>query len=143
MAKDYMLTYRRVENLQLVGFLDSEFAGDKDELKSTSGFIFMMTGGEVSWLSKKHKLIVYSTMQVEFVACYGAAIQALWLRNLMSDLIVVDFVSRPIWLYCDNSSAVDLINSNKSITGAKHMEIKYLTVKEKAKIQWSIFLQMI
>ncbi|GAV75190.1 hypothetical protein CFOL_v3_18669 [Cephalotus follicularis] len=93
----------------------------------------MMTGGAVSWKSAKQMLIASSTMQAEFVACYGAATQAIWFRNFMRIFIVVDFVSRPIRLYCDNSSAVLFINNNKGITGSKHIEIKYLTIKEKVK----------
>ncbi|GAV63776.1 hypothetical protein CFOL_v3_07294 [Cephalotus follicularis] len=128
-----MLTYRWVDDLQLVGFTDSDFAGCQDDRKSTSGYVFMIAGGALSWKSAKHTLIASLTMQAEFVACYGAATQAVWFRKFMRTFTVVDFVSRPIWLYCDNSSTVLFINNNKGITGSKHIEIKYLTIKEKVK----------
>ncbi|GAV77853.1 hypothetical protein CFOL_v3_21321, partial [Cephalotus follicularis] len=132
-TRDFILTYRRVEDLQLVGFTDSDFAGCQDDRKSTSGYIFMMADGAVSWKSAKQILIASSTMQAEFVECYGAATQAVWFRNFMRTFTVVDFVSRPIQLYCDNSSGVLFINNNKGITGFKHIEIKYLTIKENVK----------
>ena len=68
-------------------------------------------------------------MYVEFVACYGASSQTVWLRNLILDLQVVDSISRPIVIYCNNNAAVLYSKNNKINTGSKHMEIKYLTVK--------------
>ena len=70
-------------------------------------------------------------MQAEFVACFSATTHAIWLRNLIKELTVFDFVDRPIQLYCDNNSAVLFINNNRGLKGSKHMEVKYLTIKEK------------
>ena len=72
-----------------------------------------------------------STMQAEFVPCFSAATQAIWLRNLIKELTVFDFVDKPMQLYCDNNSAVLFVNNNRSLKGSKHMEVKYLTIKEK------------
>lgn len=69
----------------------------------------MLAGGAVSWKSEKQKSISSSTMQAEFVACFSIATQAIWLRNLIRELSVFDFVDRPIQLYCDNNSAVLLL----------------------------------
>ena len=70
-------------------------------------------------------------MQTEFVACFSATTQAIWLRNLIKELTVFDFVDRPIQLYYDNNSTVLFINNNRGLKGSKHMEVKYLTIKEK------------
>ena len=72
-----------------------------------------------------------STMQAEFVACFSAATRAIWLRNLIKELTVFDFMDRPIQLYWDNNSAMLFVNNNRSLKGSKHMEVKYLTIKEK------------
>ena len=72
-------------------------------------------------------------MYAEFVACYGASSQAVWLRNLISELQVVDSIFRPIVIYCDNNAVVFYFKNNKISTGSKHMEIKYLTVKDLVK----------
>ena len=101
-----MLVYRRVDNLEVVGYLDSDFGGCSNDRKSTSGYIFMLAGGAISWKSVKQSLIASSTMYAEFVACYGASSQAVWLRNLILELHVVDFISRPIVIYCDNNAAM-------------------------------------
>ena len=46
-TRDYMLTYRRSEQLEVIGYTDSDFGGCVDSMKSTSGYIFMMAGGAV------------------------------------------------------------------------------------------------
>ena len=72
-TKDYMLIYKHVQDLQLVGYSDSDFAGCQDEKKSTTGYIFKLAGAAVSWKSEKQKSIASSTMQAELVACFLAA----------------------------------------------------------------------
>ena len=72
-------------------------------------------------------------MYAKFVACYGASSQAIWLRNLILELQVVDFISRPIVIYCDNNAAVFYFRNNKISIGSKHMEIKYFTIKDLVK----------
>ncbi|RVX16189.1 Retrovirus-related Pol polyprotein from transposon TNT 1-94 [Vitis vinifera] len=131
--KDFMLVYRRVDNLKVVGYSDSDFGGCSDDYKSTSGYIFRLDGGAISWKSVKQSLIASSTMYAEFVACYGASSQAVWLRNLILELQVVDSIFRPIVIYCDNNAVVFYSKNNKISTSSKHMEIKYLTVKDLVK----------
>ncbi|RVW26505.1 Retrovirus-related Pol polyprotein from transposon TNT 1-94 [Vitis vinifera] len=93
----------------------------------------VLAGGAISWKSVKHSLIASSTMYAEFVACYGASSQAVWLRNLILELQVVDSIFRPIVIYCDNNAAMFYSKNNKISMGSKHMEIKYLTVKDLVK----------
>ena len=52
-TKDYMLTYKRSEQLEVVGYSDSDYGGCLDSLKSTSGFFFMLANGAISWKSEK------------------------------------------------------------------------------------------
>ncbi|CAL8999389.1 unnamed protein product [Prunus brigantina] len=55
-TKDYKLTFKRSDTLELQGYADADFAGCQDSLKSTSGFVFMFGGGAVSWRSVKQPL---------------------------------------------------------------------------------------
>ncbi|XP_073041999.1 secreted RxLR effector protein 161-like [Primulina eburnea] len=57
-TKDYMLMFRRTENLEVIGYSDSDYAGCIDSRKSTSGYIFMLAGGAVSWRSAKQTLLL-------------------------------------------------------------------------------------
>lgn len=132
-TKNFMLVYKQVENLQVVGYSDSDFGGSVDDLKSTSGYIFTLAGAAISWKSVKQTLITSSTMYAEFVACYGASLQAVWLKNLITEIRVVDSISLPMLIYCDNSAAVFFAKNNKITGASKHMEIKYLTVRDLVK----------
>ncbi|RVW46052.1 Retrovirus-related Pol polyprotein from transposon TNT 1-94 [Vitis vinifera] len=89
-TKDYILTYRRSSHLEIVGYSDSDFAGCLDSRRSTSGYIFMLAGGAVSWKSVKQTLIASSTMEAEFIACYEASNHGIWLRKFVTQLRIVD-----------------------------------------------------
>ena len=134
-TKDHMLTYRRSNQLEVIGYSDSDYAGCIDTRKSTFGYIFLLAGGAISWKSAKQSVIAASTMEAEFVACFEATIQGLWLRNFISRLGVVDSISKPLKIYCDNSTAIFFSKNDKYSKGAKHMELKYLSVKEEVQKQ--------
>ncbi|CAL8176142.1 unnamed protein product [Prunus armeniaca] len=76
-TKDFKLIYKRSDNLEMVGYADANFSGCMDDLKSTSGFIFLFGGAAVSWRSVKQPIITTSTMQAEFIACYEATCEAI------------------------------------------------------------------
>jgi hypothetical protein len=67
-----MLTSRRSDSLEIEGYSDSDFAGDVDDKKSTSGYVFTLAKGAIFWKSSKQTIIALSTMYAEFVACYDA-----------------------------------------------------------------------
>ena len=52
-TKDYMLTFRRSDQLEVIGYLDSDFAGCVDSRKSTFGYLFLLGEGAISWKSTK------------------------------------------------------------------------------------------
>ncbi|GJZ21614.1 putative RNA-directed DNA polymerase [Tanacetum coccineum] len=130
-TKNSMLTYRKMNNLEVVGYSDSDFAKCKDSSRSTSWYIFMLLGGHISWRSHKQELTTTSTMMAEYVACYHATSHTILLRNLIYVLKVVDSISRPIRLYCDNSSAVRFSNTTSSTGAGLYLETKYLYVRER------------
>ncbi|KAL0286312.1 UNVERIFIED_CONTAM: Retrovirus-related Pol polyprotein from transposon TNT 1-94 [Sesamum angustifolium] len=130
-TKDLQLIYKHTENLEVVGYSDSDFAGCLDTRKSTSGYIFLLANGAISWKSTKQTITASSTMEAEFVACYEATSQALWLRHFITGLKIVDSIFRPIQIFCDNSAAVFFSKNNKSGSRNKHIDIKYLVVREK------------
>ena len=83
-TKDHMLVYREVDDLQVIGYADADLAGCTDDRKSTTGFIFTLAGGVISWKSSKQSLVDSSTMEVEIVACYETGAHGKWLRNFIS-----------------------------------------------------------
>ena len=93
--------------------------------------MFTLAGGAISWKSSKQTITASSTMQAEFIACYEATGQVVRLKNFIPGLKVVDSISRPLVLYCDNEPAVFYASNNKSSVAAKHIDIKYHVVKDR------------
>uniref|UniRef100_A0A2N9FGB3 Retrovirus-related Pol polyprotein from transposon TNT 1-94 n=1 Tax=Fagus sylvatica TaxID=28930 RepID=A0A2N9FGB3_FAGSY len=112
---------------------DSDFAGCIDSRKSTSGYIFLMASGAVSWRSAKQTLTATSTMEAEFVSCFEATSHGVWLKSFISGLRIMDSISRPLRIYCDNSVAIFMAKNNKSGSRSKHIDIKYLAIRERIK----------
>jgi hypothetical protein len=76
-------------------------------------------------------------MHAEFLSCYMAVGQVVWLRKFVPKLRVVDNISRPLTLYYDNESTVFFLSNNKSSDAAKHINIKYFVVKDRVQDQHS------
>ena len=130
-TKDYMLTYRKSYQLEIIGYSDSDFVGCRDRMKSTSGYIYLLVRGAISWNSVKQSIVASSTMAVEFVACYEASNHGIWLRNFVTGLRILDGIERPLKLFCDNKSAILYSNNNRSSMKLKFVDIKFLVVKER------------
>ena len=82
-TKDLILTYKHSDQFEIVGYSDSDFMGCIDSMKSTSGYVFILAGGAISWKSVKQTITASSTMEAEFIACHEATSQAIWLRNFI------------------------------------------------------------
>jgi hypothetical protein len=132
-TKNYMLTFKKADNLVVIGYLDSDFSSCVDSKKSTSYYIFILAGVLISWKTAKQSIIASSTMQAEFVACYEATGQAVWLKNFIPKLQVIDSIARPLTLLCDNETAILLSKNNKLSDASKWINIKYLIVRDKIK----------
>ncbi|CAN6485003.1 unnamed protein product [Victoria cruziana] len=130
-SNDNMLIYRKSDDLEILGYSDSDFAGCQDSRRSTSGYVFTLAGGAISWKSIKQTLVATSTMAAEYIAYYETSNQALWLRNFVAGLRIMTRIERPLRLLCDSNSAVQFSNNNRSLSKSKHIDIKYLVVKER------------
>ena len=73
-------------------------------------------------------VVIASTMEAEFVACFEATIQANWLWNFISGLGIIDNIDRSLKMYCDNSATIFISKNDKYSKGVKHMELKYFAV---------------
>ena len=100
-----MLVYL-CEDLIPIGYTDFDFQSDLDFRKSTSGCVFTLGGGAISWRSVKQSCIANSTMEDEYVAACEATKEAVWLKKFLYDLGVKRMEQVPITLFCDNNGAV-------------------------------------
>ncbi|GJW04000.1 retrovirus-related pol polyprotein from transposon TNT 1-94 [Tanacetum coccineum] len=76
MAKTYLI---------VKGYVDSDYAGDLDGSKSTTGYVFTLCGGTVSWVSKLQSVVAMSTTEAEYVAAAQASKEAVWLKMLLEE----------------------------------------------------------
>ena len=97
-----MLMYIKSEELEIIGYSDSDFIRCIDSKKSTSCHIYLLAGGAISWKSAKQVLIASYTMVAKYIACYEASNHSNWLKNFVSNLKVIQGIERSLMLYFDN-----------------------------------------
>ena len=112
---DYMLMYKKMDNLEVNDYSDLDFAGCNDSYKSTSGCIFMFASRVVPSRSVKHTLIATSTMEVEFVSCFETTSYNVWMRSFIYGLKIVDSISRPLRIFCINSATIFWLRTTKVV----------------------------
>lgn len=131
-TSNWGLWYGRKEEVQanLTGFSDSDFAGDVDTRKSTTGVVFSLSGSPITWQSMKQKVVAQSSCEAEYIAAANATCQALWLARVLSE--VQGNAPCVPKLMVDNKSAIAL-TKNPVLSGqSKHIEVKYHLVRESA-----------
>jgi hypothetical protein len=105
----------------LVGFTDSDWAGDPDDRKSTIGYVFSLGSGPVTWACKKQQAIALSSAEAEYRATVNASQEALWLRQILSEFGFQH--QHPTRLWCDNQSAIKLAKDPVQHQRSKHIEL--------------------
>jgi len=111
-----------------IGYSDADWAGDRTTRKSTSGYIFMMYGGPVSWSSKRQSTVALSTCEAEYIAMTQAAKEASWLRILLTELGVSK--TEAVKIFVDNQGAIALAKNPEFHTRTKHIDIQYHYVRQ-------------
>jgi len=85
----------------LEAYCDADYAGDIDTRRSTTGYVFTLGGGAISWSSRLQPTVAVSTTEAEYMAAAYAIKEALWLRTLLDDL---DMEIGTITINADNQS---------------------------------------
>ena len=91
---------------KLVGYSDSNHNVDPDDGKSTAGHISYLGESPISWCSQKQETMAMSSCEAEFMAGTEAARQAIWLQDLLSE--VIGEPSEKVLIRIDNKSAIAL-----------------------------------
>ena len=126
-----ILSHSPQAQIDLVGYSDVDHC--VDSRKSTSWYIFIMADEAISWRSVKQTLIATSTMEAEFISCFEATSQGIWLKSFIYGRRVMDSISRPLRIFYDNSVVMLLAKNNKSGSQSNYIDIKYLAIKEHVK----------
>ena len=133
---DYCLTFQKsVHGIRLVGYSDSDWAGELSDRKSTSGYIFMLSndGPAISWKSKKQDVVALSSCEAEYMAGCAAAQEAIYLSRVFTDFVVrggSSSVVNKVVVNIDNQGAMGLARNPVSHNKSKHIDIKYHFLRE-------------
>ena len=95
--------------------------------RSTTGYVFTIAGGPVSWRSTLQSTVALSTIEAEYMAMTEAIKEAIWLQGLLDDLGVdQDHLS----VHCDSMSAIFLAKNQVHHSRTKHIDVRYHFVRE-------------
>lgn len=126
----HMLLYGGTPELALTGHCDADWAGSVDDRRSTTGYVFTIAGGCVSWNSKKQATVALSTTEAEYMAAAQATKEAVWLRQLLADLGYE--LARPTVLHTDSQGCIALVKNPAFHNRTKHIDIQHHFIREKA-----------
>ena len=90
----------------LVGFTDSDWANDPDDRKSTTGYVFSLESGRVTWACKKQQTLALSSAEAEYRAKFNVNQESLWLQQILLEFGFEQQQPTPFW--CDNQSSIKL-----------------------------------
>ena len=113
---------------EIIGYCDADFAGDIDTRRSTTGYVFTLCGGAVSWSSRLQPTVAASTTEAEYMAAAHATKEALWLRKLLTDFGITTTV---IKIMCDNQAAISLLKNPISSQRSKHIDVIHHFARER------------
>eukprot|EP00253_Pinus_taeda_P030532 PITA_30532 len=130
-TSDYGLCYQGRLGLDRVldirGFVDADWARDLDQRRYTSGYVFNLFGGVVSWMSKKQSVVALSTTEVEYMEATHASKEEVWLQRLCSSM---ELVQGAIRIDCDSQSEIFLAKNPAYHSKTKHIDVQYHFVRD-------------
>ncbi|KAH9745481.1 hypothetical protein KPL70_004087 [Citrus sinensis] len=125
---NFGLLYSFSNDYKLVGYSDSDWGGDVDDRKSTTGFVFFMGDTAFTWMSKKQPIVTLSTCEAEYVAATSSVCHAIWLRNLLKELSLAQ--EEPTEICVDNKSTIALSKNPVFHDRSKHIDTRYHFIRE-------------
>jgi hypothetical protein len=131
------ITYRPLP-LRLEGYSDTDWAGDLDTRRSTTGYVVMLNNGAITWRSRRQPTVALSTIESEYMALTEATKELKWVRTLLAELGYSNGSTEPTDLFTDSQSALALAKNPVSHAHAKHIDLRHHFIREaiQDKIIW-------
>ncbi|PHU28755.1 hypothetical protein BC332_00848 [Capsicum chinense] len=128
-TQDYALHYNKYSAV-LEGYSDANWITGSNEVKSTSGYVFNIGEGAVSWKSSKQTCIARSTMKSEFITLDKTGEEAEWLRNFLKDIPYWPKPVAPVCIHHDRQAAIGRAGSMIYNSKSRHIRQRHNTVRE-------------
>ena len=111
------------------GYCDADWAGDRNDRKSTTGYCTFIGGNLVTWKTKKQKVVAGSSAEAEYRAMRRLTDELVWLKAILGDL--GQETKEPITMHCDNQAAIHIANNSVFHERTKHVEVDCHKVRER------------
>ena len=115
--------------LTLKGYCDADWSGDVNSRRSTTGYVFFLGQGAISWSSKRQPTIALSTIETKYMAVSQSAKEAIWLRQLIADVGCVQ--ERATMIMYNNQGCIALAKNPKHHSHTKHIDVQHHFICEK------------
>ena len=126
------ITYKKDIDIKPYGFSDASYADNPDTRKSMAGYVFMSSGGPVSWKSMTQRRISTSTGEAEYVSVSESGKQARWMYSWYTE--VDQLFDLPIVIYCDNDTVITATRNTSGHSKLKHVDLKVHWIQETVKL---------
>ena len=118
------ISYSPENQIVITGYTDSDYAGDKVERKSTSGYLLTLNESPITWCSQKQGCVALSSTEAEYVALASGAKEAVWIRHSMREQ------EDPTVIHVDNQSCIRLALNPEFHRRSKHIDTKYHVTRD-------------
>ncbi|XP_042027066.1 secreted RxLR effector protein 161-like [Salvia splendens] len=124
----YGLCYYKCENgVSLTGFVDSNYANDRDKRKSNTSYVFTVCSSCISWKSQLQHIVALSTTESEYIAITEAMKEAVWLKGVLSEL---KFLKLSPSVFSDSQSAIQLCENPVFHDRTKHIDVRFHYIRD-------------
>ncbi|KAG6606576.1 Integrase catalytic core protein [Phytophthora cinnamomi] len=121
-TKSHGIRFSPGKDIDFQGYSDADWAGDLSDRKSTSGYLFQVAGGPISWGSKKQSSVSLSTSEAEYIALSLAIQEGKWVHKLLCEILVAARgVTPELKIFEDNQSCIKMtknpVNHGRAVAG--------------------------
>lgn len=109
------------------GYVDADYDGQIERRRSTTGYVFTLAGGPISWRSTLQSTVALSSTEAEYMAVTEAFKEAIWLRGMLTNLGIVQ---NHLIVHCDNQSAINLAKNSVYHARTKHIDVRHHFVRD-------------
>ena len=106
--------------------MDADYAGDLDQRRSTTGYVFTVGEGAISWKAELQETVALSTTEAEYIAAVEASKEELWLKSLVE---LFGVMQSSVLVHCDSQSAIHLAKDQRYHKRTKHIDVRYHKIR--------------
>ncbi|KAK4388605.1 Retrovirus-related Pol polyprotein from transposon TNT 1-94 [Sesamum angolense] len=118
---------KHADGVSLVGYVDSNYANDRDSRKSTTSYVFTLCGACISWKSQLQNIVALSTTEAEYIATTEAFKEAIWLKGILTE---IGFLNKKVTIFSDSQSSIQLCKNPVFHDRTKHIDVRYHFIRD-------------